>query len=250
MTTNAARFAWESLGSPPWPGPEEGIAGPCWLCGGGEPTGGWPRTAVISPSFTNHPLAAAPASDAVCQACAYMLSGASWKAYVDAGPDRGLKAVHPLSWKSYSHVFAAGLHECPTRQSWRAWLEAPPEPPFLFLLAESGQKHIIFRARVSHSRGDYWVQVEEDSVLVNRSALVDVIALFEGMLALGFTRDEIRTGNYSQGRLLKARSEWRALESAMGKWRQTAPDYLRIAAVAAHGPKKAEAATTKVEEAV
>lgn len=247
---SGARFAWECLGSPEWlpPAPKRGAErfgpdGDCWLCGGPTEGVGWPWRLAISPTFTNHTLAAAPWSQTVCQACVYMGSGEAWRAYCETRPDREWKAVPPLSWRSYSHVFWPGYHDCPKRGSWRALLLEPPEPPFLLVVAESGQKHIVYRAVVGRSREVFPVQVEEERVLVDRDEFRACVEAFEALLAMGFTRDEVVSGRYSQGRLARAdRVLWRAAEAEMDQWRRRRPDYMRLAHMVAHGPTKEGAA--------
>jgi len=92
----------------------------CWLCGGALREPGWRRQDAIQPTFTNHNLAQAPASQTVCQPCAYFASGDAWRAYAAAQPERGLKTGHATGWRSYSHLFSAAGHETPFRPRWRA----------------------------------------------------------------------------------------------------------------------------------
>lgn len=244
--TNATRFAWECIGSPRWEPPEVkrgeryGTCAECWLCGGPTEGKGWPWRTAISPTFTNHTLAAAPWSDTVCQPCAYMSSGDAWREYVATRPDQGWKSVHPLSWRTYSHVFAAsGLHYSPKRDEWKGVLLDPPAPPFLMLVAESGQKHIVFRGQVAYDPAIYPLQLEETRVFVQRDQLARCIEQFEELLHMGFTRDEVATGRYSQGRVGKAAlNDWWAAEERMAMWRHSQPEYVRLAHMVAHGPKR------------
>lgn len=241
MNADGARVAWELLGAPGWPpaAGKAGPAGPCWLCGSMVAEGeGWRLKDFLTPTFTNHTLAAAPSSDTVCQPCVYLGSGESWRAYCASRPEMGLKAVHPLSWRSYSHVFAPGMHACPARAEWRRWLLEPPPPPFVFVLTETGKKHVIYRALASYDRDRYWLQVEEDRVLIDRVLFAPVLERFEALLMAGFTREEVRSGVYSQGRLLKGRGVWEQQEPAMRIARAMTPDWVRVCATVAHGPKK------------
>ena len=241
--TSTTRQIWEWLGSPAWepPVPKRGqqfADSLCFLCGDDTEGRGWPRDTWLTPTFTNQTLAAAPSATAICQPCAYLGSGDAWRAYCAAHPEMNLKSMSPLSWRSYSHVFAPGFHVCPARNEWRRWLLEPPDPPFVFVLSETGQKHLIYLSRVSTSRDRYWVQVEDDRVLVTRTDMARVLELFEALLALGFTREEVRTGNYSQGRLGKAGLAYRDLEAAIAEFRRSDPQLLRIAVTAAHGPNR------------
>lgn len=241
--TGVTRFIWECLGAPGWAPERGGQAGqPCWLCGGPTPEAPWRRHDAISQWFTNNTLARAPASEVVCQPCAYLASGDAWREYCAAHPEMGLKSVHPLSWRTYSHVFAAGIHACPARSGWMRWLEEPPEPPFVFVLAESGQKHLLFRAAVASSRERFPMLVEESLVLVDRARLLATCRDVEALLKLGFTRDEVRSGRYSQGRLKGAvMAPWWELEGRMVRARETHPDDVRIACQVAPGrPAKEE----------
>lgn len=231
---------WE----PPTPkrGPRFGTSQDCWLCGG--PTGGvgWPKATAIAPTFTNHNLAAAPWSDAVCQACVATSSGETWKTYTQAHPEMGLKAVHPLSWRSYSHVIWAGGHECPTKATVKQRLLDPPPPPFLFVVALSGQKHLLFRAHVATDRDRFPVQLEEEWVLVDRLRLATCLADFERLLALGCRRDAIFSSHYSAYEMMAAGvATWRDAEVVWAPWRRE-PGYARLAHLAARPPEAEEQA--------
>jgi hypothetical protein len=80
--------------------------------------------------------------------------------------------------------------------------------------------------------------VEEDRVLIDRVSFPPVLERFEALLLAGFTREEVRSGTYSQGRLLKGRRVWEQQEPAMRLARAMKPDYVRVCATVAHGPKK------------
>lgn len=244
-TVSATQFAWACLGSPAWPPPEPkrdragrlpsgqsrfGTDDRCWLCGGSvEPGTGWPRRVAFAETFTNHNLARVPTSETACQACVYLSSGESWKAYAAAHPEMGLKAVHPLSWRTYSHVFSAAGHECPQRARWRALLIDPPEPPFTMTISESGQKHIVFRGSIAYDREVFPVQCEEDTLIVNRRELADCFAAFEALYALGFSKQEVKTGRYNTSRIMAAgMRRWRYAEAEFAPWRYRKPDFVRI----------------------
>lgn len=246
LPRTAARLCWELLGSPAHEPPEPargkpryGTSPTCWLCGGDSGARPWPR-ALVPVTFTNPTLSPCPTADAVCQPCAYFSFGDGWRTYVAEHPDRGLKATGAMGWRSYSHAFSAafpGGHRTPKRREWRALLLDPPAPPFVYVIAESGQKHILWRARVARSRDRYPVQVEEDRLIVDRGALGACIAQVERLLALGFTRDEIACGRYAPHRTLAAGSAtWWPEEERMAWWRGHRPHDVRLALVAAHKP--------------
>jgi hypothetical protein len=176
----------------------------------------------------------------VCQACAALGSKQTWEAYVADHPEMGLKTGHAMSWRFYSHVVTPRLHACPTRAQWRTWLLDPPEPPFVFVVAESGQKHLLFRATISHSRERYAVQFEERSLMVRRADLTACLEAVEALYGLGFTKQSIVTGGYHSGQLGKAELRWYSAERQVAPYRQNAHGLLLLAA---HVAQRAESET-------
>lgn len=246
-TTTALRsptqFAWRCLASDPAP---HGLGGPylpdgdpatdplCWLCGGETGGAGWPQPGTFPPTFTNHNLARVPTSRTVCGPCVALASKQTWEAYVAAHPDKGLKTGHAMSWRFYSHLFTPGQHACPTRAGWRAILLSPPEPPFLAVMATSGQKHILFRGQVATDREWFPLQVEDERVWIDRAGFARCLDLFERLYHLGYTREEIATGRYNVARVHKlGASRWRELEAMFRPWRERDPGYVRVAAIVA-----------------
>lgn len=227
---SATQFAWDCLGLGGWPpetcAPDE----PCWLCGGPTRGVGWLRDQWLTPSFTNHNLAAHPSSRAVCQACVALSSKSTWETYVAAHTEKGLKTGHAMSWRFYSHVFAENLHDCPTRERWRQWLLEPPEPPFVFCVSTSGKKHLLFRCRVAGSREVYPVQFEDEHIMVRRPAITRCLSDVEEGLAAGLRRDDILTGRYNSRQALNmGLINWHRLEFSLARWRRLEPSILRLA---------------------
>lgn len=241
-----AQFSWRSLGSPAWPAPEKflGVGSACWLCGGQTDGAGWRRD-FLPPTFTNHNLAAAPWSDTICCACAYLSSKASWEAYVAAHPEKGLKTGHAMSWRFYSHVFAEDYHDCPTRVRWRTHLTEPPKPPFVFVFSESGQKHLIFRSAVAYDRDRYPLQFEDTRVWIERAGFAQLLEAFCALVTLGLSRDMVLTGRYTSQALRRLPlADWRRWEEVIAPWRLRQPTWMQVARGCAVGlrDKKEEAA--------
>lgn len=252
MNVLPTHFAWACVGGgeflPPAPkrGERFGPDAVCWLCGGDTGGQGWPMDIAIKPTFTNYNNAAHLPSRTICQPCVAMQSKEAWEAYVAAHPEKGLKTGHAMSWRCYSHVFAAGLHDCPQRAGWRQWLLNPPAPPFMFVIATSGQKHLIFRAQVAHSREVFPVQFEEERVYVDRGKFAALLVDFERLYTMGFSKDQILSGEYHHGQLLKVGLRtWREAEEPMIEWRRREPGLMALAHFCG---QKQEGAAAPVEE--
>lgn len=217
----------------PPPKPHAATDAHCWLCGGTIDAPGWPRT-VFPATFTNVNVAAAPSSRTVCQACVAVSSGETWAAYAARRPDLGLVTKHPISWRSYSHLVTATEHHCPRGPHWRRWLLDPPDPPFVAVVAVSGQKHLLFRASVATSQWIYPVQIEEERVVVNRERFAACLAAFEALYRLGLSKEGIATGRYHHGALVKIGPRaFHAAEAAFAPWRRDEPGLTRLAAICA-----------------
>lgn len=242
-TISTTRFAWECIGAPAWPPPwpkkraQYGPDAVCWLCGGPTDGIGWPYGLAIAPTFTNVTLAACPTSQTVCQPCVYMSHGDAWRDFCGQRPGSGLKSVSPLSWRSYPHAFWQGHHESPSRARWRELLLLPPDPPFLYVIPTSGQKHTLFRARVSHDTRHYFVQWEEQSIPVSPATLLNVLTLFEEMYIAGASKDAIATGSYSAGHIARVgMGTWQRVERRLAEYRRTVPLLLALAGHIARKP--------------
>lgn len=235
---------WIGLPAFPPPLPKKGTQyadGPvCWLCGGETQGIGWPLAKAISlDTFTNHDLAKSPQSDTVCQACAMMLSSEGWARYVDAYPGRGFLKFFPekegkkprqFNWLYSSHLFALGRHEGPGRKQWREHLLNPPEPPFAFVLAVSGKKHLAFRAVIATNRDTFPILFEETPVFIVRERFARLLADFERLYNLGFSKDSIVSGQYHHGQMQKVGlAIWREAEKPMSAWRALTPQWLSVA---------------------
>ena len=230
---------------PPAPrrGQRFGASTACWLCGGPTAGVGWPRVTALPDTFTNHNLAASPASDAICQACMFCQSKATWETYVDAHPAMGLKKGHAMSWRFYSHAAWGTMHhECPQRARWRALLLDPPAAPFLYVIAVSGQKHLIFRGTVASDRDRFPVLLEETTVWVDRARWRACLDAVETLYALGFAKEGILTGRYHQATMRTVGlARWRAAERALAPWRRRPRD-LDLALHVAQRPAREAAA--------
>ena len=235
-----SQFAWECCNAgdfpPPIPkrGPRYGADAYCYLCGGETGGVGWHLKDVIGVSFTDITQALVPQSKTMCQACTATSKSEGWAQYVAAHPDRGLPAFFPkkdggaspraLNWLYHSHLFALTHHECPDRKRWREILLSPPAPPFVAVLAASGKKQLIFKAKIADSSAIFPIQFEDESPLIQPSLLTAALADFERLYALGFSKDSILSGRYHSKSLLDVGpTTWKEADEPAQKWRQFEP---------------------------
>ncbi len=246
--TTPTTFAWAAVGLPAWVPPADlrGEPGCCWLCGADCTVNVWRRSAVIKKTFTNHNQAKVIASDSLCEACAALSVKETWGNYVAAHPEEELKTGHAMSWRSYSHVFSETGHASPTRARWRDFLLNPPEPPFLFIITTSGQKHLIFRGRVSFDREYFPLLLEEEIIMVSRALFSSCLVDFEHGYALGFSKDSILSGRYHTAQMMKiGLPVWDEMERKIKPWRSNYSALMRLAHFCAQRPDEPATETTE-----
>jgi hypothetical protein len=237
---SAPQLAHRLIGSPEWrpPIPKRGErygADPaCWLCGGETGGVGWPqrgRPAFDPATFTNVNAAAVPTSQTVCQACVYLSTNEGWRDHL-ARAGQPPPASQRLGWRNYSHAFSPGIpsgHRRLGRADLRESLLDPPAPPFVLCIALTGQKHTIFRAQIAYSSGTFPVQVEEDTLIVDRERLRACLTAVEAALAAGLTRDDVFSGEPPPHRIARLGiREWRRLDAELVHWRNYERDLFRL----------------------
>jgi len=234
------QFAWAccAAGDYPPPQPKRGAryakSAWCYLCGGETNGVGWPKKLAIGPTFTDVSAALAPASDAICQACAATSQAEGWAQSVNTHPERGLPAFFPQkenkpprawNWLYSSHLFVApSRHECPSRSGWRALLADPPAPPFIAIIAPMGKKQLIFKGVIASDRNVFPLRVDDDLLAFDLAKYLVAVADFERLYRLGFSKDSILSGHYSPKALLEiGAARWREAERPAREWRSRSP---------------------------
>jgi len=203
---------WEIAGRPPMDGNE---IGKCRICGGsgsGQPFSGWVR-----PTFTNHDKL--QSGSIICHACQFLFDESSELLATRVGKEK------PQRMRNYSHFVVGGvwypLSKC-DKGRMKTYLFGT-DFPRLVVIAESGQKHILFRA-MWNSPGlcDYgYIQFEEQGAFVNRSNLQAILSSVE-KLYIAFSKESILTGRYNTNFIMKHGSDWWwSLEQQIQKYRRT-----------------------------
>lgn len=152
----------------------------CWLCGGLTENRGQLVKKAIKDTFTDRDKARWPGSKSICAGCAFCLSFKSLRNYSILATKTELK--HP------------------SRSEIRDYLLEPPEPPFVFCIAATGQKWLHFRAQMAYEKDGFPVQFEETPVCVWWGLLVDWLESIETLYTV-FSKEEILLGNYNQNRI-------------------------------------------------
>ena len=223
-TGTASQFAWGVISGQPHQTGEHG----CWLCGGGMDES-VPRGDAISKTFCLDSDSIRPGSEVVCVPCFSLSQKSTFDDYAQRRPELGLKPGYASSWRNYSHVVFDRHHSCPGRAEWREWLLSPPEPPFLFVLAVSSQKHLIYKSKISGSRDFYHVQMEDVSIEVNLRVFSECLMLFEVLIDMGFSKKQIGENSYNSKMVLNAGvSTWRRANDMLQKFRLCHPEIINM----------------------
>lgn len=209
----------------------KGASHECCVCGvPGDVAGApWNRARTLSDSFGPIDSFASPASPVVCGACVFFAVARTFQASVQER-QLPIKMWPQASWRSYSHIFTAAGHEIGTKQAWRRFLLAPPEPPFVAVMSTAGTKNLVYRGKLGNDRELFPLRVEEDLVWVDRGQLAAVLADFERAYAAGLSKDSILSGVYSTSAVLKVgRALWHRLEAPLSNHRATRLPLMRLA---------------------
>jgi hypothetical protein len=214
---NATQLLYNAAGSPPMAGHQIGACRICGLIGNGLPFSAW-----VKDTFTDHDKL--QSGEIICEACQFAFVESSAELARLVGKDK------PQRMRNYSHFVNGG--------EWRPLSKGNKDVmrslllgssfPELAIIADSGQKHIIFRARVNPPGGTRgYVQIEEQTAYIDRQELEVMLGLVERLYA-GFSKSEIETGRYAQHRILKfGLIPWTALENVIK--RRRGGDVLRLA---------------------
>lgn len=145
----------------------------------------------------------------ICHACQFAFAECSELLAQRTGKDK------PQRMRNYSH-FVLDDEWLPLSKADKVKMThlLLYKSPQIAVIAESGQKHIIFRAKPGV------VQFEEHQILdwQNLGSLLNVVEKLYGT----FSKVEIGTGNYAQHRVMKfGISSWNGLENIVKPQRQT-----------------------------
>ena len=145
----------------------------CFYCGdncGTKHT----KKEFVKGTFTNRDIVKYPGSDFVCGPCVESLI----TGYTTALIDGDVKTGRGGSPRFFSWVLESERRRAFSKRHLDFAREIclnPPEPPFSIILADSGQKQLIFRAAVNYERENYSLLLEDKEVIVNVCILKDYL---------------------------------------------------------------------------
>jgi CRISPR type IV-associated protein Csf1 len=147
----------------------------------------------VKPKFTNRDIVFRPGSSFVCGGCVESFNETTTITMPD-GEVRDRQRVRGYSW-----VITSQYKQAYTKAHIKQLRELclnPPEPPFAIILADSGQKHLIFRSKINLSKHSFFVMLEETQIIVEPDKLRERIELLEKFIP--FTgkpglKEEIKT---------------------------------------------------------
>ncbi|ADK81620.1 hypothetical protein [Sediminispirochaeta smaragdinae] len=141
----------------------------CFYCG--MPCDGtYTKKKYVKQTFTNRDIVKYPGSDYVCGCCVESLSGIYEVTQIDGTTKIG-RAGQP---RMYSWVLTENKKLAMTKKHLRVLRRiclSPPKPPFSIVLADSGQKQLIFRAPVNYDQNIFSVLLEEKEISVEIATL-------------------------------------------------------------------------------
>lgn len=201
---HATHILWHAAGQPQYPA---GTPGLCRVCG--EQSRGVSFAAWVADTFTNYD--GIGPGDILCHICQFAFAQRDPELTRRTGKDK-LQRM-----QNYSHIVCNGEWHPLHKGQKTELLDLLRRGPELAVIAVSGQKHLVFRARPG------WWQVEEQAVWPGLAALEECLA-HVGKLYRVYSKTEIETEQYSPGRTMQyAQSygidDYLATVAALRKWR-------------------------------
>lgn len=200
----ATIILWNAAGQPAGEGDDEGT---CRVCGRRDI--GLQFDRWVRPTFTDWDKL--QPGNILCHACQFAFCEQSELLAARVGKDK------PQRMRNYSHFVVNGewipLSKADKSQMAQILLDKSSE---VAVIAQSGQKHIIFRAIPGV------LQFEEQQI-PDWHGFASLLMTVETLYSGGFSKGEIEMGNYAQHRIRKFGLEsWYKLEAKLKAVRQTA----------------------------
>jgi hypothetical protein len=182
MTVTGIIYRTADISEPP--GEKTGFCRTCGLEGDGAAFDDWVRD-----SFTDQDQLFD--GTIVCRACLFCFDEKSTVLQEKLGRDK------PQRMRNYSHLVAGGEWFALSKGEKTKIYELLLREPEAAVIAETGQKHLIFKARPG------WWHFEGFNMRPFPERLKELYEAGRALYDLGITKAEIETGNYSQRTFLQ-----------------------------------------------
>lgn len=197
---STSSIIYTSAGAPPMIGNLEGGCRTCGLACVGSAFDDW-----VKPTFTDWDKLMD--GSIICHACQFCFTDQNEELARRLGKDA------PQRMRNYSHFVVNGEWWPLSKGAKPRMLELLMASPEVAIVAESGQKHIIFRSRPG------WWQIEERSCRPFSADLARALFPIQDLYA-GFSKAEIESGRYSQHRIFSfGIGKWHHLEESVRQLR-------------------------------
>jgi len=204
----------------------------CYICA--APNAIFPLT--IKDTFTAHTRCKCTTSQNLCSRCFDCIEGQYKQAWYYHPTKKKWSKLWGRNWswlisqdESFpifsESPFNDGIfkvEQLPTREQIRQWLINPPDPPFTICVAESGQKHTYPFSVEATNRNLFPVLFEETLIYVHAVEFIYILDKIEYLMALGFSKAEIKLGEYICNKLIKVEMvEFMDIEKQLAPYRGT-----------------------------
>lgn len=201
---------WQAAGMPEYDGSTKGACRICGRGGAGLPFGRWVRR-----TFTDHDLLLP--GDIICQPCQVLFDERNEELARRVGKNK------PQRMRNYSHFVVNDRWIPLSKGDKNGMITILAQEPNLAVVATSGQKHLLFRARPG------WWQIEEESTLPFPDRLWHALGLVELLYSSGFSKGEIESGRYYHSRIMEfGLNRFMRLEEELKPARGTLPLELAV----------------------
>ena len=134
----------------------------------------------VKDTFTNRDIVKYPQSQFVCVGCVESLGNGEDKMPFIDGTVKVRENARGMCPRMYSWVLFPDHKLAGTKahiKEWRELLTKPPETPFAVILADSGQKQLIFRAPIAMDKNCFSILLEDESIEVMPEQLKERIEM-------------------------------------------------------------------------
>jgi CRISPR type IV-associated protein Csf1 len=168
-------------------------------------------------------------SRSLCKYCYCFIYKESFDEYIKGYKIKEIKNNNTVSWRSFSHIFYEGYHEFLNHETMRYYLLNLPNHPFMISLSTSGQKHIIYQSKIAYSKDYFPIQLEDNPLWIKYSLFLDCLFHFETLYNLGFSKQDILTGELNINQLLKSKfNEVKIINEELNKYRNKYNDIITL----------------------